>query len=215
MKSRLHLVFICLHILIDVCHAQSYDDWSWVEKFAAIGDSFTAGIGAGSIWSTSDDSIACSRYDSSYPAVMNRVIGGLKSFYYPACSGATSDKILDQIESLPSDLDLVVMTAGGNDLCLVSAHIHPARICFKRLCRRLGADKEQVKHHLSMHSKRDGLGGQLPGGTQQRGLRGQECPCRQHPNAAAGSRRKDEKGPNRRSCRILPLLQSIQRRMPE
>jgi hypothetical protein len=37
-----------------------------------------------------------------------------------ACSGANSQDIQGQISALPSGLDLVLMTAGGNDLCLVS-----------------------------------------------------------------------------------------------
>lgn len=54
----------------------------------------------------------------SYPAIMNRFIGGA-DFSYLACSGDTSTDIASQIDNLDSDQDLVVLTAGGNDLCLV------------------------------------------------------------------------------------------------
>ncbi|PYH98156.1 SGNH hydrolase [Aspergillus ellipticus CBS 707.79] len=98
-----------------------YDDWSWVKKWAAIGDSFTAGIGSGVIYSSSADDISCSRYDYSYPAIMNRFFGSsVTNFTYLACSGDTSADIAKQIDALDSGQDLVVMTAGGNDLCLSS-----------------------------------------------------------------------------------------------
>lgn len=126
LRSRHPLLLTCLSALLGGCHGQSYDDWSWVKNFAAVGDSFTAGIGAGTLWDTSDSSVACSRYDGSYPAIMNRIMGGVQNFQFLACSGDTSDKILAQIQSLSAGQDLVVMTAGGNDLCLVSLP-HPRK----------------------------------------------------------------------------------------
>jgi lysophospholipase L1-like esterase len=105
-------------------------DYSWVKSLAAIGDSFTAGIGAGkNVGGVYDnkkangdrDSYSCSRYDLSYPMLVNRVIGpSVKEFQFPACSGDRSGKIFDQVNALKENIDMVVMTAGGNDLCLVS-----------------------------------------------------------------------------------------------
>jgi lysophospholipase L1-like esterase len=90
------------------------------QNWAAIGDSFTAGIGSGSFYSKSPADTKCARYDYTYPAIMNRFFGnGVKTFTYLACSGDTTEDILGQIEVLPPGQDLVVMTAGGNDLCLV------------------------------------------------------------------------------------------------
>lgn len=40
-------------------------------------------------------------------------------FQWLACSGAKSKEILEQAKKLDNDMDLVVLTAGGNDLCLV------------------------------------------------------------------------------------------------
>jgi hypothetical protein len=59
---------------------------------------------------------------------MNRIMGGAQNFYFPACSGDTSDKIMTQIQNLPSGLDLVVMTADGNDMCLVSPQNRDAEV---------------------------------------------------------------------------------------
>lgn len=96
-------------------------DFGWVKKWAAVGDSFTAGIGAGNVYSQNSEDISCSRYDYSYPVQMNQYFGStVSSFTYAACSGATTSDIASQIAGLSSGLDLVVFTAGGNDLCLVS-----------------------------------------------------------------------------------------------
>jgi hypothetical protein len=52
--------------------------FAWVHRFAAIGDSFTAGIGSGiqlgEVHHKYDDWI-CSRYDQSYPMLVNSIIG--------------------------------------------------------------------------------------------------------------------------------------------
>jgi len=101
-------------------------DFSWVKTLAAVGDSFTAGIGAGNILGTvfhQKEDWLCSRYDLSYPRLINGVIGpSVDNFQFPACSGARSGQILEQVVSLKEDIDLAIMTAGGNDLCLVSQY---------------------------------------------------------------------------------------------
>lgn len=97
------------------------DDYSWIKKFAAVGDSFTAGIGSGDLYSDNDNSYDCSRYSYTYPVIMNHFFGpSIDKFTYTACSGAISTGIFDQINDLEDDQDLVILTAGGNDLCLVS-----------------------------------------------------------------------------------------------
>jgi hypothetical protein len=54
--------------------------FAWVHRFAAIGDSFTAGIGSGAelgdMWNLEyDPDWFCSRYDQAYPMIVNDVIG--------------------------------------------------------------------------------------------------------------------------------------------
>lgn len=98
-------------------------DFSWIKKWAAVGDSFTAGIGSGNplgnIFSDAA-SWTCSRYDRSYVSVLNRAFGSsVEDFQYVACSGARTGGIYDQVQEMDGDLDVVIMTAGGNDLCLV------------------------------------------------------------------------------------------------
>ncbi|KAL4906925.1 hypothetical protein BDW74DRAFT_176523 [Aspergillus multicolor] len=94
-------------------------DFGWIEHWAAIGDSFTAGIGSGQLYTKSEGDRKCSRYDKSYAALLERAFGGsVKSFDYLACSGARTGGIFLQALSLRQDLDLVVLTGGGNDLCI-------------------------------------------------------------------------------------------------
>ncbi|RAL14760.1 SGNH/GDSL hydrolase family protein [Aspergillus homomorphus CBS 101889] len=94
-------------------------DFSWINKWAAVGDSYTAGIGSGALWTEREEDRKCSRYDKSYPGLLHDVLGHqVKLFQYKACSGDRTGQIFDQIKNLDSNLDLVVITAGGNDLCL-------------------------------------------------------------------------------------------------
>src|SRR5882757_9119442 len=71
-------------------------DYSWIKKFAAVGDSFTAGIGSGDLYSDNDNSYDCSRYDYTYPVIMNNFFGpSIDQFTYLACSGAISTGIFE------------------------------------------------------------------------------------------------------------------------
>ncbi|KAF2490541.1 SGNH hydrolase [Lophium mytilinum] len=92
--------------------------YSWVRTFASIGDSYAAGLGAGNRidWS-------CSRYDHSYPSLLNSktFLGDNpnRTHQYLACSGATSEEVLaKQVSALDEDLDVITVSAGGNDVGL-------------------------------------------------------------------------------------------------
>ncbi|KAE9977706.1 hypothetical protein EG327_007646 [Venturia inaequalis] len=102
------------------------EDQSWVENWAAIGDSYAAGIGSGS-----RTHFSCSRYNLSYPALMNidDRLGDNpnRKFTYWACSGHTIDLITNhrflndprnsgQVNSLgEGSQDVITISAGGND----------------------------------------------------------------------------------------------------
>lgn len=104
-------------------------DFSWIKKWAAIGDSFTAGIGSGNLYSRERGDIKCSRYDHAYPAIINRALGpSVQDFQFAACSGDRSVQIFEQVSNMKASQDLVMMTAGGNDLCLVHHAPHYLRI---------------------------------------------------------------------------------------
>lgn len=105
-------------------------DFSWIRRWAAIGDSFTAGIGSGNLYSQENGDYKCSRYDHSYPAIVNNALGpSVQNFQYLACSGDRSAQIYDQVSNMQGNVDMVMMTAGGNDLCLVNLiHLHVRNI---------------------------------------------------------------------------------------
>lgn len=89
----------------------------WIQSFASIGDSYSAGLGSGSRldWS-------CSRYASSYPHILHTSLLGPnpnRTHQFLSCSGATSTEILEkQVPLLSDDIDLLTISAGGNDIGL-------------------------------------------------------------------------------------------------
>lgn len=95
-------------------------DHSYIKSWASLGDSFAAGIGAGTRLTGLGDWY-CSRYDSSYPSVINASpsLGDStgRTFQYYACSGATTNDVTTkQIPSLKGPLpQMVTLTIGGND----------------------------------------------------------------------------------------------------
>jgi lysophospholipase L1-like esterase len=95
----------------------STSKFPWIQKFASIGDSYSAGLGSGDRldWS-------CSRYAYSYPNFLHTSLLGddaNRTHQFLACSGATSTEILEkQVPALADNLDLLTISAGGNDIGL-------------------------------------------------------------------------------------------------
>ncbi|KAK2029623.1 hypothetical protein LX32DRAFT_588194 [Colletotrichum zoysiae] len=99
------------------------DDLSYIQKLAAIGDSYSAGIGAGNRLGSVVNALdpqsdwACSRYDQSYPSFVdadarlgNRAT---RNFQFKSCSGATSSEVIEhQIPSLDGNQDVILLSAG-------------------------------------------------------------------------------------------------------
>jgi hypothetical protein len=68
------------------------------------------------------NNIPGSRYDSSYPAMINKSLFDNKTgnFRFHSCSGAlVQDVINDQVGLLENDQDVLLLSAGGNDAELV------------------------------------------------------------------------------------------------
>jgi lysophospholipase L1-like esterase len=82
-------------------------------RYAALGDSYAAGVGAGAY---DPVSAACHRSTRSYPELW-RAANGPADFLFAACDGATTaDVERDQVPRVPADATLVTLTVGGNDL---------------------------------------------------------------------------------------------------
>ena len=94
----------------------SIGDFSYIKKFAAIGDSYSSGVGAGSVLKGKNDE-KCSRYDESYPSRLNEDarMGGADGheFTYLGCLGDKTPEILDQAKKLGDDMDLITISGSG------------------------------------------------------------------------------------------------------
>ncbi|MGW0471584.1 SGNH/GDSL hydrolase family protein [Streptomyces coeruleorubidus] len=80
--------------------------------YAALGDSYSSGVGAGSYISSSGD---CKRSTKAYPYLW-AAAHSPSTFDFTACSGArTGDVLSGQLGPLSSATGLVSITVGGND----------------------------------------------------------------------------------------------------
>jgi lysophospholipase L1-like esterase len=77
-------------------------------QYAALGDSFSAGVGTGS-----PTDPACFRSPEGYPALIADASDW--ELEYLACSGATVAQVAGQVQEMAPDTDVVTLTAGGND----------------------------------------------------------------------------------------------------
>ncbi|KAK1585590.1 SGNH hydrolase-type esterase domain-containing protein [Colletotrichum navitas] len=96
-------------------------DLSWVKKWAAVGDSYSAGIGSGKLYPGSEED--CSRYDQSYPAYIQShelmPQNPPAAFEFLSCSGATAPEVLaNQVVGMGTGYDVITVSAGGNDVGL-------------------------------------------------------------------------------------------------
>ncbi|MFG2867119.1 SGNH/GDSL hydrolase family protein [Streptomyces sp. NPDC048338] len=83
------------------------------ERYVALGDSYSSGVGAGSYLS---DSGSCQRSSKAYPSLW-AAANAPASFSFTACSGATTGTVKNgQLSPLTSSTTLVSVTAGGNDI---------------------------------------------------------------------------------------------------
>jgi lysophospholipase L1-like esterase len=79
-------------------------------RYVALGDSYAAGLGAGS------ESGSCSRSPNAYPVLWANA-NAPASFATVACSGATTTSVSNtQLSALSTTTTLVSITVGGNDV---------------------------------------------------------------------------------------------------
>jgi lysophospholipase L1-like esterase len=82
------------------------------DTYAALGDSYSSGVGTGSYTLSS----SCKRGVYAYPYLYTQTHPGT-SLTFAACSGArTSDLLATQIQAVTTATTLVTMTIGGNDI---------------------------------------------------------------------------------------------------
>ncbi|MBC6445754.1 SGNH/GDSL hydrolase family protein [Actinokineospora xionganensis] len=81
-----------------------------VSEYVALGDSYAAGVGSGG-----SSQSGCGRSDFAHPNLWNDAHSP-GAFAFPACSGATTQHVVDrQLTSLSAQTELVTLTIGGMD----------------------------------------------------------------------------------------------------
>ncbi|KAK3940427.1 SGNH hydrolase-type esterase domain-containing protein [Diplogelasinospora grovesii] len=105
-------------------------DLTFISNLAAIGDSYSAGIGAGDRLGNIGQALdkqsdwACSRYDHSYPYLVYgdpRFGDGYPNFQFLSCSGAVTVDVLEhQIPNLNGNQDAIMLSISGNDVELTN-----------------------------------------------------------------------------------------------
>ncbi|KAI9671168.1 MAG: hypothetical protein M1817_003675 [Caeruleum heppii] len=147
--------------------AASPFDHTWIEAYAAIGDSFGVGLGAGHSIKPSDRvelNTACYQYSYGYPNIINAASGlGLSNtrrFQWLACSGAKMPDILsNQVPRLKSP-QLVTISGGGNDADLANVLnycVYQWSAIFLWSCEGILADARAKIEHESFSKNMDTL----------------------------------------------------------
>lgn len=82
-------------------------------EYAAVGDSFAAGTGAGSYLTGSP----CYQSSKSYPKLLDADRkANLRLVSFPACSGASTGETVAQVSGIATTAKVVTVTVGGNDV---------------------------------------------------------------------------------------------------
>lgn len=85
-------------------------------NWAAVGDSWSAGIGSGS---QVDWDYRCARYSESYPMQLSRFEAMTTKFEFKSCTGDKIQSVIDQVDSIEGTRALITVSAGGSRLFLV------------------------------------------------------------------------------------------------
>lgn len=113
-RRKLGLVAAVAAVLIAVgvsVPAQAAGPYSASTNYVAMGDSFSAGVGAGIPTDTT-----CGRHAKGYPTLWAQA-HGIASFTDVSCGGAVgADVLANQISALSAATDVVTITIGGNDI---------------------------------------------------------------------------------------------------
>lgn len=107
--------------------------------YAALGDSYSSGLGAGAYDSASGD---CRRSPNAYPALW-AAAHRTASFTFAACAGASTADVIDkQLGRLGSATSLVSITVGGNDAgfadVMSTCLLHFQATCLNRIAQARG-----------------------------------------------------------------------------
>lgn len=110
--ARLTVVAVSASALLLALLALSAPAATEPDRYVALGDSYSSGVGTGSYTLSS----SCRRSTYAYPYLVARERENT-SLEFVACSGATTTSLLSsQAQALTADTDIVTVTIGGNDI---------------------------------------------------------------------------------------------------
>ena len=106
------LVQLCAVVVLLAAFGAAFAAAARGAGYAALGDSYSSGVGTGSYTLSS----SCKRSVYAYPYLFTQSHPGT-ALTFAACSGAkTSDLLATQIQAVTTATTLVTMTIGGNDI---------------------------------------------------------------------------------------------------
>ena len=119
-------------------------------NYVALGDSYSSGLGAGSMISSSG---SCDRSTSAYPELWASAHQPA-SFAFVACSGATTSSVIStQLPALSGATTLVSITVGGNDVGFSSTMetcvLHSTSTCVSAISTAEGEIASQLPGELN------------------------------------------------------------------
>ena len=112
MKSFLTLRVVRIGVVLGAAFLLAVPAAAAADRYVALGDSFSSGVGTGSYALSS----SCKRSVYAYPYLLSQQRAGT-SLVFVACSGAkTSDLMASQLPSVDTTTNIVTVTIGGNDI---------------------------------------------------------------------------------------------------
>ncbi|MFC7612826.1 SGNH/GDSL hydrolase family protein [Actinokineospora soli] len=116
------------------------------ERYVALGDSYSAGTGAGGHYGS------CYRSRKAYPRLWAQA-NQPASFAFAACGGATTDTVIaKQVNALADDTTLVTITIGGNDVgfgsVMRTCTLGSDRACLDRVAQGVAATEQVLPAKL-------------------------------------------------------------------
>ena len=121
---------------------------SGAERYVALGDSFTSGVGTARY----TFSLPCLRGPRAYPAIIDRRRPDTRLVFRACAAAQTRHVLATQVSSLTASTDLVTVGIGGNDVgfakIVLTCSFHGTRTCVRAIERAEASARETLPGRL-------------------------------------------------------------------